>query len=171
MWGKITRCATPLPCQTPAPAPPPVARPPTAPDPRPTPGWLQEPDPPAPLVATPQRPRPAPPAPRPAAPPAPSTTRRIARRRQRADPVTLPGAPLRTPATDARPTPFTAVGGAAGLAGLVMVAFNPVLGLLLIGAMFALAAPQVRALFTAAIHRFVDWTWDDPVLRRRLLGE
>lgn len=156
--------------------PVPAPKPPPAPQAdRPPPKWLTEPEPapePAPRPAprapapAPAPPKASPPAKAPAAPPSTMLTRRPS-----AAPVPMRTAPLATQNSNAVGSALGIAGGLAGMSGLLLIASNPVLGAMLVLMMFVLAGQQTRAASARAVDRFVEWVWDDPVLRHRLLGE
>jgi hypothetical protein len=52
-----------------------------------------------------------------------------------------------------------------------MMAVNPAVGLVLLTAMFVLAGGQTREAAAGTMERLIDWLWEDPVMRHRILGE
>jgi glycine/D-amino acid oxidase-like deaminating enzyme len=62
-------------------------------------------------------------------------------------------------------------GGAAGVAGLALMASNPPLAVVLLLVMLVASGRPLQAATSRAVDGVVDWLWEDPVLRRRLLGE
>ena len=67
--------------------------------------------------------------------------------------------------------PLATVGGLLGTAGVVVAAFNPMVGIWLIVMMVLLANRGTNRAAAAAMDRLIDWLWEDPSMRRRLLGE
>lgn len=151
------------------------------------PDWLREPDP-KPVVRQEPRPRPTPrptpstPAPRDKtadATPAPATpaqttpapTRRAAlARRPNAAPVPMRPAPP-VPAATAADNALLLGAGLSGLLGIIVAASNPVLGIILFLVMLAAGGRRLRYAAGNGVGAVIDWLWEDPVLRKRLLGE
>jgi hypothetical protein len=146
------------------------------------PDWLKEPEP----KPKPEPPRRKPRASKPAAPPdkaqdnkpvmpaAPATPAPAQRaslaRRWAAAPVPMRLAPPVPPAT-AADNALMLTAGISGLLGIVAVASSPVLGMILFLVMLAAGGRRLRYGTGQAIGAVIDWLWEDPVLRRRLLGE
>ncbi|MDQ4078761.1 MAG: zinc ribbon domain-containing protein [Chloroflexota bacterium] len=106
--------------------------------------------------------RPAPPVAKPAS---------LPQRSSPAAPQTVRQAPLSTawdePATTARDV----VGIVSTLGGFFLVGSNPLLGMIAVVGGIMVAGQLTRRVTSQGLARLVDWVWDDPFLRRRLLGE
>lgn len=146
--GKFCReCGTALPDAS---LPPPVVVPP--------------PPPPPPVVvkSAPQKV----PTPKPLAPssPAPLAHRPVA------DPVPMRSAPLaRATTTNTALTGFAGVAGAVAL--FALATGSPPVALVFFVLMFVMGGVGLRNTAANGVNRVVDWIWEDPILRRRLLGE
>ncbi len=63
------------------------------------------------------------------------------------------------------------VAGTAGILSIVAAASSVPVAVVLFMVMFILGGVRLRHRTANAIGGVIDWLWEDPVLRRRLLGE
>lgn len=64
-----------------------------------------------------------------------------------------------------------ATAGVAGLLGVVALAGSAPLAVFFFIAMLVIGGQRLGHVSAEAVGRVVDWIWEDPVLRRRFLGE
>lgn len=153
---------------------------------RPTPQWMKEPDPPPAKqepeetgtlprwmrdpVAHPKQSRPAKLPAKPKPTPTPQKAAPI-QRRPTASPVPirrdLP-VPYQPSTTD---NARALVAGTAGLLSIVTASGSLPLSIVLLFVMLGLGGKRLRYGAAGVVNRVVDWLWEDPVLRHRLLGE
>ena len=135
------------------------------------PAWLSEPDPPrqpAPKPKPVSKPRPiaktakAVPA---ASPPTPLAVRPTA------DPVPIRSAPLAPPSGPVSTTTALIASTTGVLAVGALVVGNIYLAFMLFVVMMIMGGYRLRHLAADGVDRVIDWVWEDPVLRKRFLGE
>lgn len=89
--------------------------------------------------------------------------------RPMAAPVVMRTAPL---APTARMTRTALVGGAAGTLAIVALMLNSVpLAIVLFATMLIMGGLRLRHTAANGVDGIIDWVWEDPVLRKRILGE
>lgn len=146
------------------PTPPPTGLPPSPPDPGDT---IRPPIRPA---DDPTSDRLVPPTPPPRIPdPVPPRMSGALMPRPTATPVRLQPAPPAptTPSAGGQAAAMVVAMSAAG--GIALL--NPVIALIYLGLFASLLTHPARDLVAASLDRTIDWLWEDPVLRKRLLGE
>ena len=90
--------------------------------------------------------------------------------RPMAAPVAMRTAPLAPPTRAANTTAL--VGGAAGALAIVALMANSLpLAIILFATMLIMGGLRLRHTAANGVDGIIDWVWEDPVLRKRILGE